>query len=476
VIELNDKKIVLGLILLQIAVTLPFINSIPIDLDEPFSIFYAQQDLNEFIPFLNKGNNPPLHFILLHYWMKIFGIGSISVRSLSLLFSLLTIPVLYHFGKKIVGQNYSVLFVGFFIFSTFNHFHALEARVYSLMVLLSIIAMTNIYKLLFTDKRFFIQLAVCNVSLLYTHYLAGLIIIVELLLLLLFYKKITWVKFWSFIISGLITTVLYIPGLIQFYKRFGDFSENGTWVSAPHITELYGNIIRFFNHTISFVILISLLSIFMVFNRKNIFINLKENRFSEKERFVFYGFGLPYLLMYLFSVFFQPIFLDRYLLFTTPLLFLSFIIFIKFVLKGTNKGYPFLFILPMVISCYYVPQTNRDGDELANFVKSTRFNSIQVAICPPFYDLTFIYHYDKKLFIDYKDFESKKKESQIQSVYSFNDIRLNKKTETLYFIDANLVFLFPDNDILIGLNKNYSLLQEKEFFGGYKVYEYSIND
>ena len=98
--EIKDYKIIIGLITLQLLVTLPFISSAPISIDEPFSIFYAQQDIGEFLPFLNQGNNPPLHFILLHYWINLFGISSFSVRSLSLLFSILTIPVLYNFGKN----------------------------------------------------------------------------------------------------------------------------------------------------------------------------------------------------------------------------------------------------------------------------------------------------------------------------------------------------------------------------------------
>jgi len=109
--EIKDYKIIIGLIALQLLVTLPFISSAPISIDEPFSIFYAQQDIEDMMGVFMNENNPPLHFVLLHYWINLFGISPGSVRSLSLLFSVLTIPILFQFGKKILNKKFSILLI-----------------------------------------------------------------------------------------------------------------------------------------------------------------------------------------------------------------------------------------------------------------------------------------------------------------------------------------------------------------------------
>ena len=83
--EIKDYKLIIGLIALQLLVTLPFISVAAISIDEPFSIFYAQQDLGDLMSVFMDENNPPLHFVLLHYWINLFGISPLAVRSLSLL-------------------------------------------------------------------------------------------------------------------------------------------------------------------------------------------------------------------------------------------------------------------------------------------------------------------------------------------------------------------------------------------------------
>ena len=76
---MSDRKIILGLIILQLAICLPMLNQFPIALDEPFSIFHSQQPIQEFWKIFEQGNNPPLHFLLLHVWIKLYGISAFAV-------------------------------------------------------------------------------------------------------------------------------------------------------------------------------------------------------------------------------------------------------------------------------------------------------------------------------------------------------------------------------------------------------------
>jgi len=425
---------------------------------------------------LNQGNNPPLHFILLHYWIELFGISEFSVRSLSLLFSVLTIPVLYRFGKKILNRDFSIILVLFFIFSTFNHYHALEARVYSLMVLLTVLIFDEICKLIFQDKFSFIKLALWNVLLMYSHYLGGIVVIVEIAILGLFYSRLSKKNVLNFIYSGIISLILFSPELILLIERVSDFSTNGTWVAKPHVSELYGNIVRFFNAKYSILLIGMVVLVIMLYNRKLIIKDRFRGLFSQKNTFIFLIFGLSYFGMYLFSILKQPIFIDRYILFTTPFLFISFLILVKYVLFEQKNQLVLVFlVLPMIIFCKYVPDTDRNPDEIAKFVKNFKTKDKQILICPPFYDLTFKYHFQKEVFMNYKNQDSV---SNIHSIYSISDemvSSLGNSNGSIFFVDAKSEFLFPGNMILEDLKKNFTLENHQEFKGGYKVYQFTTN-
>ena len=148
----NNSLVLAGLIIIQLVVCLPFITSFPIALDEPFSIFWAQQDLSEMSTLFKTENNPPLHFVLLHFWIKLFGISAFAVRSLSLVFSLISVAILFKLALKFLSKEISIFVVLLFITSSFNHFHALEARTYSLVVLLFMLILYDLFISFFSSS------------------------------------------------------------------------------------------------------------------------------------------------------------------------------------------------------------------------------------------------------------------------------------------------------------------------------------
>ena len=178
--------------------------------------------------------------------------------------------------------------------------------------------------------------------------------------------------------------------------------------------------------------------------------------------------------MYLFSIVKQPIFIDRYLLYTTPFLFMSFLVILKYLLfEKENSIVLIVIILPMIVFCNYVPDTDRNPNDLADFVIDSKIESSHVLICPPYYDLTFLYHFDKKSFMDYKRVNLN---PSIHSIYSLDDDLINSLKfidGDVFFLDAKSKILYPGNEILVGLNSSFSLENQKEFKGGYMVYQFS---
>ena len=130
--------------------------------DEAFSILAAQRPLS-FI-FTNLGIEPPLYYILLHYWMKLFGTSEIAARSLSLLgFTLTTILVIY-WSEKLFRKHWLSWFLPLlFFFNPMLLYYAFEVRAYGWFMFFSIASMYA-----YVEKKW-VLLTIANVLGFYTH-------------------------------------------------------------------------------------------------------------------------------------------------------------------------------------------------------------------------------------------------------------------------------------------------------------------
>jgi uncharacterized membrane protein len=102
--KINEQKfqnfyVPILLVLLNAILKIIFIESRAIANDEPFSIFTAQMDVPALLAELAPGNNPPLYELILHGWIKIFGIGPFAVRFLPYFFSCFTVFFIYNIFK-----------------------------------------------------------------------------------------------------------------------------------------------------------------------------------------------------------------------------------------------------------------------------------------------------------------------------------------------------------------------------------------
>ncbi len=79
--------------------------------DEAFSYLFAAMPPAESVPALLAGGDPhsPLHYLLLHGWLTLTGDTEFALRYLSLLLSLLLLPLVYQLGRLLGGQRLGLL-------------------------------------------------------------------------------------------------------------------------------------------------------------------------------------------------------------------------------------------------------------------------------------------------------------------------------------------------------------------------------
>ena len=98
----------LFLLVLNLLLKSIYLTSQDIGLDEPFTIYHAQFGFGTIIEHLKNYNNPPLFELILHVWIKWFGISPIAVRILPLIFASLSPVALYLFARKRFSQTVAV--------------------------------------------------------------------------------------------------------------------------------------------------------------------------------------------------------------------------------------------------------------------------------------------------------------------------------------------------------------------------------
>ena len=107
-------------------------------LDEAISVDIAQLGPGGILTALRQDGHPPLYYLLLHGWMEILGDSAGSARALSAVFSIATIPLAWFAGMRLGGRRTAVIAMVLMATSPFAVRYATEARMYSLMALLSL--------------------------------------------------------------------------------------------------------------------------------------------------------------------------------------------------------------------------------------------------------------------------------------------------------------------------------------------------
>src|SRR5690242_15158595 len=78
--------------------------------------------------------NPPLYFVLLHFWTRVFGLGETAIRSFNIAPSVFDVWLVYRLGIRFFSRQVAYIAAGYMAISTFQIFYAQEARNYPWLV------------------------------------------------------------------------------------------------------------------------------------------------------------------------------------------------------------------------------------------------------------------------------------------------------------------------------------------------------
>ncbi len=418
-----------GLMLISIFWKFNFIDYRDISMDEPFTIYHAQKDFKGMIDLLAKGEpNPPLFMILMHYWIKLFGLDPIAVRTLPLLFNTLTIPIVYSIGLRFFNSWTGLVAACLFILSEYQVFAGLEARTYSLMSLL-VAASLYFYLIYLNDvknKKALFLLILANLLLVYSHYFGWLVIFLQFLFTSVFSKNFRN-ALWGYIPVGT-TLIGFLPLLPFVLNQFLRKTKVGTFLMPPRPSDYVNELYYFLNHKSVFYYALYILAAGALFFSLMLIMR-RVIRFRKELLVLFLWWIIPYSFMFLISTK-VPMFNSKYILFNSigfylfiPALF-SFLFQQKF--KWLNYLGGIILLTHMGIKTEILPNnySYREIRNAVRFASGYKTDNCIFILHPYWSDLLFLYHYDRDVFTETNNLPARMKEKGIYNVWGLSNAKL----------------------------------------------------
>lgn len=284
--------------------------------DEAFSVLLSLKNPLDIIQSTSRDVSPPFYYLILHYWMLLFGTQEVSVRTLSLLFHVLTVVIVFFITRNIFRTIAGQILVSLITF--FNPFllaYAFEARPYSMIAFLTVLAVYLAIK-----KRLFLLGIVLGLGIL-THNFFFFTFCGFIFWWFYTNRKRVSIKLAVSFVSFPLLSILLWGGVLwtQWAKVAGGF-----WIKTPTNTIFLHTVEVFSQGSATYLaapmlFTFSLLLFFFAFS----YWIVKDTYENTHIPLLFAFVGIiPIIITYFVSVFFAPIYHERYLIGSLPVLLL----------------------------------------------------------------------------------------------------------------------------------------------------------
>ncbi len=360
-----------------------------------------------------KESSPPLYDILLHYFLSSLNKKEeFQLRLLSVIFGILLIPFAFIVGRSIFNQRVGLFFSLLIAISPYHIYYSQDAKMYSLLAVLSLGSFFFYYLSLEKEKiTYWISYASITVLLIYCHNYAFLLLAAQIFIYLFFYKKFRSLLP-RFILTNLIMLLFSIPRITcLFQQSFMDFNP---WINAPKIDDIIYTFKYFsllcWHMKVTFPLKLALsiiLPIYIVILTAAIFVknNDKEpeaKKISDSQKLTILLFYLLITLIIALLVSLKkPIYIaGRYDMSVFPAFFLIIGFGLDKIKKSIRRNYFLGAILVAIFIClhnYYFIFRKSNDREVADYAR-TRINKNEIWIFTDLSLPTFRYYCEKEGF------------------------------------------------------------------------------
>lgn len=447
-------------------------------LDEVHSVFYAQQNISVVKATGKWDINPPGYMLVLHYWVKYFGVSVLSIRSMSLFFGALSGVILFLFSKRFLNLRTAYIVSVFYILSYQIFYYSLEARTYTFNIFLVLWTSYLLFSII--EKPSWLKSLLIGILfgyMFYTHYLLGFVIVIQGLFMIIYSFK--NIKYLLAVATGsLIILIDWIDRIIQIFIKKTGTTSHQTWIPNPKIADLKNAFLNVFNNSTTlmyvFIVILTLtLSLLIIQRKKIIDINFKMSSFL-----LIMGPGVIFLHFFMSEV--TPMWLFRYFIHMLP--FLLLFIFYLISLLPFRSIYIYISLLPVAFYMFYVTDyhkpSNMNYQKAVEYLKGNRTDESVVIQQPAYFGNFFTYYYNIEYFKKYNDY---KKLIKSESIYLLDDSTglntiIQNKPKEIFLLTSLLEWTDPKRTILNTLQTEYNMVEFRTDFQGLSYRRFKIKD
>ena len=433
--------------------------------DEAFTIFHAHQSVLHNIKLVSSTAYFPTYHVAISLWEKFFGLGEFSVRSLSLIFGVISVYMAFKIGTFMFNKKVGIYSAIMLSLSSYNVFYSQEARVYTLLVFLSLGSIYFYLKFIQSKKNtHMIYYFIFTLSMLFTHSAAIFILIAQNMHYLLFVRK--YFKKWILMQSALF--IFFLPLLLitlSTISKISGFVE----VLKPDIVTLLRTFYMFSagqTFEIEALVVGSVISIgFFLLLLPVLFQTIKDIKNKNKVVFLLLWLIVPILLMITQSYIFNYFYLENYVIASSIALY----ILIALSITRFNNKVQMIIITSIIIlslmTLYIDFETNNKGrwEDTADYIKANKNNGEAVVIHIPNALYSFTYYFDSGCFKS----SNLTKCMSMQNIYGVRNAKElpvdATDKEKVFLVLFNAKYIDKKGTLLEYYSENYRLIEEKKY-------------
>jgi len=383
-------------------------------LDEGYSILWAKQEPSEMIEAVSKDVHPPLYFLILHYWIGLFGDAEFTIRFLSVIFGFLAIFMMYRVGSLIFDRNVGIMSSLILSLSVFHIHYSQELRGYSLIVLLTLVSMYFFIRLFQERKTSTSVLYILSSALLlYTHFFGLFVIAAQNIYLIsefMLSRKKPGPGFVRWLLLQAILFVLFLPWF-GFLARQAQVIQSGAflgWLPAPTILSLITTLFVYSAYFSEFALLWVLASstflvlMYLILSANSLMVfktlGLRPRRLDSDSVLLLVWLLTPIIIPFIISQFFVPVYWTR---FTMPASLAFYILVARGIVNISTKGIR-LSIISLVIALsliitwgFYTTTDNEQWREVVGYIETHGEQNDLVLINTWYCHIPFDYYFSR---------------------------------------------------------------------------------